>query len=101
MTLKETESAQVHLLCGKTGAGKTTYAMKLERQGAVRLSIDDWMIRFYGHPMSRELFDQRVRICEDMFFELTEALVSRGMDVVIDHGFWKRETRDRARQRLA
>src|SRR5205823_2219040 len=29
------------------------------------------------------------------------ALVPRGIDVVIDHGFWRRATRDRARQRLA
>jgi predicted kinase len=96
-----TEGVSIYLLCGKTGSGKTTYARKLEQQGAIRFSLDDWMIRLYEHPMSRELFDQRVRICEDMFFDLTEALVSRGVDVVIDHGFWKRESRDRARWRLA
>jgi predicted kinase len=97
----EAESARIYLLCGKTGSGKTTYSRKLEQQGAVRFSLDEWMLRFYDHPMSRELFDQRVRICEEMFFDLTEALVRRGVDVVIDHGFWKREARDRARRRLA
>jgi predicted kinase len=99
--LGKAESARIYLLCGKTGSGKTTYARRLEQQGAVRFSLDEWMIRFYGHHMSRELFDQRVRICEEMIFDLTEALVSRGVDVVIDHGFWKREARDRARRRLA
>jgi predicted kinase len=94
-------SGRIYLLCGKTGAGKTTYARQLEEQGAIRFSLDDWMIRLYGHQMSRELFDQRVQICEEIFFDLAEAIASRGVDVVIDHGFWKRAARDRARQRFA
>src|SRR5437763_12950653 len=97
----KSETARVTLLCGKTGSGKTTYARQLEEQGAVRFSLDEWMLRFYGDGMSRELFNQRVQICEQMFFDLTEALVRRGIDVVIDHGFWRREARARARQRLA
>jgi predicted kinase len=101
MNSSDTEGTRIYLLCGKTGSGKTTYARKLEEQGAVRFSLDEWMIRFYGHHMSRELFDQRVQICEEMFFDLAEALVGRGVAVVIDHGFWKREARNHARQRLA
>jgi predicted kinase len=96
MPPSKTRTARIYLLCGKT-----TYARKLEQQGAIRFSLDEWMLRFYEQPMSREQFDQRVRICEDVFFELTEPLVSRGVDAVIDHGFWRRATRDRARRRLA
>ena len=34
----------MHLLCGPTGAGKTTYARELaEAESAVRFSIDEWM----------------------------------------------------------
>ena len=34
----------MHLICGPTGAGKTTYARKVaEASGAVRFSIDEWM----------------------------------------------------------
>ena len=34
----------VHLICGPTGAGKTTYARRVaEAAGAVRFSIDEWM----------------------------------------------------------
>lgn len=101
MTANRAGGARIYLLCGKTGSGKTTYARQLEQQGAIRFSLDEWMIRFYGHDMARELFDERVRLCEEMIFDLTEALVRRRVDVVIDHGFWKRETRDRARRRLA
>ena len=36
--------ATIHLLCGSTGAGKTTYGRRLaEDLGAVRFSIDEWM----------------------------------------------------------
>jgi predicted kinase len=94
-------AARIYLLCGKTGSGKTTYALQLEQQGAVRFSLDEWMIRLYGHEMTREEFDQRVQICEGICFDLVETLASRGLDVVIDHGFWRRAARDRARRRLA
>ena len=38
----------VTLLCGPAGAGKTTYARKLERRGAVRLSMDEAVWRDGG-----------------------------------------------------
>ena len=38
----------IHLICGSTGAGKTTYALELaERIGAVRFSIDEWMTALF------------------------------------------------------
>jgi len=38
----------IHLVCGSTGAGKTTYARALsERIGAVRFSIDEWMTALF------------------------------------------------------
>ena len=38
----------VHLICGSTGAGKTTYALRLSEQlGAVRFSIDEWMATLF------------------------------------------------------
>ena len=34
----------IYLICGSTGAGKTTYAIQLTAKvGAVRFSIDEWM----------------------------------------------------------
>lgn len=92
---------RIYLLCGKTGSGKTTYARQREAEGAVRFSLDEWMIRFYGHHMSRDDFQARTRICEEMIFDLASALVARQLDVVIDHGFWTKRSRDWARSRLA
>jgi predicted kinase len=92
---------QIYLLCGRTGSGKTTHAKRIESSGAIRFSLDEWMIRFYGHHMSREAFDARVRVCEEMIFELARAFASRNIDVVIDHGFWTRQSRNWAREQLA
>jgi predicted kinase len=92
---------RIYLLCGKTGSGKTTYARQREADGAVRFSLDEWMIRFYGHHMSREEFQTRTRICEETIFELASALAARQLDVVIDHGLWTKESRTWARSRLA
>jgi predicted kinase len=91
----------VFLLCGMTGSGKTTYARKLEEErGAVRLSLDEWMIRLFGHHMPREVFDERIRSCQAIMLDLTEQLVARGVDVVLDWGFWSREHRMRTVERL-
>jgi predicted kinase len=91
----------VFLLCGKTGSGKTTHAKKLEASGTIRFSLDEWMIRFYGHHMSREEFGARVRICEEAILELTKVLVSKNLNVVIDHGLWTRQDRNWVREKLA
>src|SRR5256885_1523199 len=100
MSFDQPAMARICLLCGKTGSGKTTFARKLEEQGAVRFSTDEWMLGFYGDHMSRELFDHRLQICVETFLDLAEMLVKRSVDVVIDHGFWRRAARDRVRQRL-
>ena len=37
-----------HLICGSTGAGKTTYALELaRREGALRFTVDEWMAQFF------------------------------------------------------
>lgn len=40
----------VYLICGFIGAGKTTFAKKLEEKtGAVRIVKDEWSIRLIGN----------------------------------------------------
>ena len=40
----------VYVLCGFIGAGKTTFAKKLEEStGAVRITKDEWLIRMVGN----------------------------------------------------
>ena len=62
-------SVTIHLVAGSTGAGKTTYALALAaREGAVRLSIDEWMTALFGpdqpEPLRFEWMMERVKRCE-------------------------------------
>jgi predicted kinase len=41
-------ASRVVLMCGIAGSGKTTYAQRLERDGYVRLSIDEEVWRRFG-----------------------------------------------------
>jgi predicted kinase len=91
----------VHLLSGPLGAGKTTFARQLEERGAVRFSIDEWMIRLYGHHMPRELLEARLARARRLFLDMAASIAAVGVDVVLDCGFPTRRQRDEARQRLA
>ncbi|HEX7022468.1 MAG TPA: ATP-binding protein [Trueperaceae bacterium] len=84
----------VHLMCGLTGAGKTTLARRLERtHHAVRFSIDEWMIRLYGQQMPREQFDERHEACEGLIWDVSRRLLALDVDVILDFGFWTRQKR--------
>lgn len=90
----------VYLICGFIGAGKTTFAKKLEREtGAVRITKDEWSIRLIGNdPTIAGYVEWDRKICglsRDVAFQLAES----GIDVIIDEGFWEREQRDEMRSR--
>ena len=91
----------VYLLCGFIGAGKTTFARKLEeRTGAVRITKDEWLIRLIGNdPTIDGYADYDSKICglsRDVAFQLVE----KGIDVIIDEGFWEKEQRALMRRRI-
>ena len=90
----------LHLICGATGAGKTTYALKLsETLGAVHFSIDEWMVSLYGpdapQPMDWGWISTRVRRCEDLIAAMALRTARRGTSAVLDLSFLRRA--DRAR----
>jgi predicted kinase len=91
------EAGQVFLLCGLTGSGKTRWAEARQSQGAVRLSTDEWMISFFGQHMPRQDFDRRMEACLALQMDLAADMALRGLDVVLDHGFWRRDGREGAR----
>ena len=90
----------LHLLCGFIGAGKTTFAKKLERDiPAVRFSPDEWMVKLYGHnPRAQDFQDYYDRVV-NLIWQTTLHLLDLGLDVVLDFGFWSRASRDAARAR--
>lgn len=85
------EPETIHLICGATGAGKSTYAEALARRiGGVRFSIDEWMARLHNPDRVGDLqfawFYERVqRNCAQMR-ALAEQLARIGVASVFDCG---------------
>jgi predicted kinase len=96
----------VHLICGSTGAGKTTYAIALAaRTGAVRFSIDEWMNTLFvaDRPASPDIpwALERLERCERQMWALAEQLIERDVNVVFDVGLSTRDQRERLRMLVA
>ncbi|MCY7300102.1 MAG: AAA family ATPase [Ilumatobacteraceae bacterium] len=83
-------SGRLILLCGLAGAGKTTLAKKFERDGAVRMCPDEWLV-----SLGFDIYDKDARVgVEALQWELSQTLVLRGLTVVDESGFWQRSDRD-------
>ena len=88
----------IHMICGLTGAGKSTYAETLRRDlNGVRFSIDDWNANLFfmdRDPTSDfDWFYERVqRSCKQMRYT-AEQLLEAGVPVVFDCGFTDRKER--------
>ena len=90
----------VYLICGFIGAGKTTFAKQLEaRTGAVRITKDEWSIRLIGNDPAidgYEAWDHKIcGLSRDVAFYLVE----KGIDVILDEGFWAKDERARMARR--
>lgn len=95
------KSATVYIICGFIGAGKTTFAKKLEKEtGALRITKDEWLISLFGHDPSipnYEKYNQQIcEISRSIVFQFAQ----KGIDVIIDEGFWAKEERDEMRKQI-
>lgn len=92
----------LHLIIGPTGAGKTTYAVRLGRElGAVRFSIDEWMSSLFWmdapDPIEPAWALERVRRCSDKIWETAVGIAGLGLPCVLEVGLSSRASRlDRA-----
>ena len=90
--------ATAHQIHGFLGAGKTTFAKRLEAElGAVRFTHDEWMASLYGEDSSAELFANRYRNVWELMQGTWTRCLAFGVDVVLDLGFWTRAERDSVR----
>lgn len=89
------------MMCGIAGAGKTTYAQELEKDGYVRLSIDEEIWASHGRYGIDYLADQYpeylIAAEKKLRHQLVE-LVRDRKNVVIDFSFWQRTRRDEYKQ---
>ncbi len=97
--------AQLHLIVGPVGAGKSTFAQQLaaERR-AVRLTLDDWMTRLFSpdRPESgvMEWYVERAARCVDQIWRVAGSLIDAGTDVILEIGLIRRDARARLLERV-
>ncbi|GGO88526.1 hypothetical protein GCM10011584_15730 [Nocardioides phosphati] len=86
------------MMCGPGGAGKTTHAKGLEREGWTRLSfeLEYWERGITTMPSP----DTVAEVAADLKARLLRH-VAAGDDVVLDFGFWFLRQRDEYRALLA
>ena len=92
--------ATVHLLCGRPGSGKTTFARELEEMHkAMRYTYDEWMIQLYGR--SPEQFEALFNRVSNLIWRIATRNLALGTDVILDKGFWYKRDRENVRQAAA
>lgn len=90
----------IHLICGSTGAGKTTYANGLRQQlGALHMSIDDWMVTLFAADMPSQgswpWIEERVLRCERQILATALDLAHTGVPSILDLGLQRADQRRR------
>ncbi|MFZ2199991.1 MAG: ATP-binding protein [Microgenomates group bacterium] len=92
----------VYIICGFIGAGKTTFARKLENETkAIRITKDEWMVKIFGNKITSNenfaLYDENVtKLATEIAFKILRS----GKDVIIDEGFWVKSQRDDMKKRI-
>jgi len=82
-------------MCGKIASGKTTEAQKIAEKGAVLLSCDELMLTIFTECLGAKHAETERR-CLRYLFKTAKQLDEKGIDSVIDAGFWTREERAEA-----
>ena len=90
--------ASVHLISGLPCSGKTTYSKKLRSETeSVHFSLDYWLITIFGRYVIREVGHEehvrRVLSCRELIWSVSTEFIKRGIDVILDDGFFLREDR--------
>ena len=91
--------ATVYLIHGYIGVGKTNFAKKLEQDtGAVRFTLDEWIVNFYGGNPVISDFNKCESACEKMIQDMATSFLKNNISVIFDFGFWSKKKRDTYRE---
>jgi predicted kinase len=91
----------VVMMCGVAGSGKTTFSQKLEKEGFVRLSIDEeiWITNGrYGIDFPTEKYERYKAEAEVKLRNELVNLIQNKCQVVVDFSFWHRKRRNEYKQ---
>lgn len=82
------------LLCGKPGCGKTTLAKFLEDKfNFLHFSADEFMLNLFGEIQNRVEFEDKLKKCKNIIYDITKKMLDKNIDVVLDFGFWTKNER--------
>jgi predicted kinase len=89
-----------HLISGLPCSGKTTYANGLRADlDSVAFSLDKWLITSFGKyaiaDVGHEEHVRRVLASRELIWDAASEFLRRGVDVILDDGFFFRENRMR------
>ncbi len=88
--------AKIILICGKICSGKTYYAQNIIKKGnVVWLSNDELMAALF-HPHENDYHSLVIHKMHAYFFKKAIEIAKCGPDVLLDWGFWSKESRDYA-----
>ncbi len=93
--------ALVIMMCGVAGAGKTTFSQQLEKEGFIRLSIDEeiWATKGrYGVDFPMDEIEIYKDEAERKLRKRLVQLIHEKERVVVDYSFWNRDRRDQYKQ---
>ena len=86
--------ATLFLICGLPGSGKTTLAKQLElSRPALRLSPDEWIAPLLSDVSDTVELDRLRSPVEAVQWEVAQRVLTLGLDVVLEWGFWSRAER--------
>ncbi len=92
--MKHNNKPVANIIIGFIGAGKTTFAKKLEKEtGAIRFTKDEWMVRVFGNILTDKHEDYDTKMAS-LATDIALKCLQAGVDVIIDEGFWNKEHRD-------
>jgi predicted kinase len=88
----------LHLMVGLPASGKSTLARQMAAElGVMVFTPDEWIRLLGGGPDDQDL---RARV-EALQWEMAQRMLSLGLSVILENGFWTREERDRYRRTAA
>ena len=82
----------IHLIHGFIGFGKTTLSKELARKyNAEHFAIDQVILKKFGRDPKD--FQKAYQEADDYIWQEAAKLIQAGRDVILDYGFWEKETR--------
>lgn len=65
----------------------------------MRLTPDEWQHFLFGHDISDPQHDERHTRIEELMWEIAVKVLTSGVDVILDFGFWTKSERDEFRRK--